>query len=173
MITLEQAENIIDAIFEHDGELGLRPLSVAVVEPGAKVKLFKKQDGSSELCFEMAMGKAYASLAMGRSSSLVRVRAEQRPMFMDFLMRASEGRIFPEGGGMLIRGEDGALLGAVGVTGDTQERDEKLEAGWETASDCVHEKCQSFGPRVLRKQSPELEYNQCTCYGRSALDQMQ
>ena len=56
MITLEQAENIIDAIFEHGGELGLRPLSVAVVEPGAKVKLFKKQDGSSELRFEMAMG---------------------------------------------------------------------------------------------------------------------
>ena len=49
-------------------------------------------------------------------------------MFMDFLMRASEGRIFPEGGGMLIRGEDGALLGAVGVTGDTQERDEELAA---------------------------------------------
>ncbi len=128
MITLEQAENIINAILKQGGELGLRPLSAVVVEPGAKVKLFKKQDGSSELRFEMAMGKAYASLAMGRSSSLVRVRAEQRPMFMDFLMRASEGQIFPEGGGMLIRGEDGALLGAVGVTGDTQEMDEELAA---------------------------------------------
>jgi len=74
------------------------------------------------------MGKAYASLAMGRSSSLVRVRAEQRPMFMEFLMRASDGQIFPEGGGMLVRGEDGALLGAVGVTGDTQEIDEELAA---------------------------------------------
>lgn len=128
MITLEQAENIINAIFKQGRELGLRPLSVSVVEPGAKVKLFKKEDGSSELRFEMAMGKAYASLAMGRSSSLVRVRAEQRPMFMDFLMRASEGQIFPEGGGMLIRGVDGALLGAVGVTGDTQEMDEELAA---------------------------------------------
>lgn len=128
MITLEKAENLINAIFKRGRELGLRPLSVAVVEPGAKVKLFKKEDGSSELRFEMAMGKAYASLAMGRSSSLVRVRAEQRPMFMDFLMRSSDGQIFPEGGGMLIRGEDGALLGAVGVTGDTQEMDEELAA---------------------------------------------
>ncbi|MBT5897922.1 MAG: heme-binding protein [Rhodospirillaceae bacterium] len=128
MITLEQAENIINAIFKRGRELNLRPLSVVVVEPGAKVKLFKKEDGSSELRFEMAMGKAYASLAMGRSSSLVRVRAEQRPMFMDFLMRASDGQIFPEGGGMLIRGADGALMGAVGVTGDTQEMDEELAA---------------------------------------------
>lgn len=128
MITLEQAEKIINSIFKQGRALGLRPLSVVVVEPGAKVKLFKKEDGSSELRFEMAMGKAYASLAMGRSSSLVRVRAEQRPMFMDFLMRASDGQIFPEGGGMLIRGEDGALLGAVGVTGDTQEQDEELAA---------------------------------------------
>jgi hypothetical protein len=36
--------------------------------------------------FEMANGKCYASLAMGRSSSLVRYRAEQRPMFMDYLI---------------------------------------------------------------------------------------
>ena len=128
MITLEQAENLINAIFKRGRELGLRPLSVAVVEPGAKVKLFKKEDGSSELRFEMAMGKAYASLAMGRSSSLVRVRAEQRPMFMKFLMRASDGQIFPEGGGILVLGEDGALLGAVGVTGDTQEIDQELAA---------------------------------------------
>jgi len=48
MITLEQAENLINAIFKRGRELGLRPLSMAVVEPGAKVKLFKKEDGSSE-----------------------------------------------------------------------------------------------------------------------------
>ena len=128
MITLSQAEKIIDAIIARARELKCRPLSVVIVEPGAIVKAFKKEDGSAMLRFEMAMGKAYASLALGRSSSLVRVRAEQRPLFMDFLFKASEDKIFAEGGGMLIRAADGAVLGAVGVTGDTQEQDEALAA---------------------------------------------
>ena len=57
-----------------------------VVEPGAKVKVFKKEDGASMMRFEMAFGKAFAALALGRSSSLVRERAEQRPLFMDYLI---------------------------------------------------------------------------------------
>ena len=71
IVTLAQAEQIIDAIFKRGAELDLRPLSVIVVEPGCKVKAFKKEDGSSMIRFEMAFGKAYAALAMGRSSSLV------------------------------------------------------------------------------------------------------
>ncbi len=128
MITLSQAEAIIDAIFTHARELQCRPISAVVVEPGAIVKAFKKEDGSSMLRFEMAMGKAYAALALGRSSSLVLQRAEARPLFMDFLFKASADKIFAEGGGMLIRAADGTLLGAVGVTGDTQEQDEVLAA---------------------------------------------
>lgn len=76
--------------------------------------------------FEMAHGKCYASLAMGRSSSLVRFRAEQRPMFMNYLFKASDNKIFAEDGGMLVRNNDGALLGAIGVTGERPERDEEL-----------------------------------------------
>ena len=128
MITLEQANRIITAIFALGRELACRPLSVIVVEPGAKVKAFQKEDDSAMMRFEMAYGKAYAALALGRSSSLVRMRTEERPLFMQYLMRASDDQIFPEGGGMLIRGEKGELLGAVGVTGDTQERDEELGA---------------------------------------------
>jgi len=128
VITLSQAEKIIDAIIARARELKCRPISVVVVEPGAIVKAFKKEDGSAMLRFEMAMGKAYAALALGRSSSLVRVRTEQRPLFMDFLFKASQDKIFAEGGGMLIRAADGELLGAMGVTGDTQEQDEALAA---------------------------------------------
>ena len=46
----------------------ISPLSVIVVEPGCKVKAFKKEDGSSMIRFEMAYGKAYAALSLGRSS---------------------------------------------------------------------------------------------------------
>ncbi len=53
--------------------------------------------------FEMAFGKAYAALSLGRSSMLVHRRAEERPIFMRYLIAASGEQIFPEGGGMLIR----------------------------------------------------------------------
>jgi uncharacterized protein GlcG (DUF336 family) len=144
IVTLAQAEQIIDAIFKRGAELNLRPLSVIVVEPGCKVKAFKKEDGSSMIRFEMAFGKAYAALAMGRSSSLVRVRANEKPIFIRYLLSATEDQIFPEGGGMQIRNAEGAVIGAVGVTGDTEDQDEELAAhgiraaGLKTDEDCAH-----------------------------------
>jgi uncharacterized protein GlcG (DUF336 family) len=99
--------------------------------------------------FEMAYGKAYAALALGRSSSLVRMRTEERPLFMQYLMRASDNQIFPEGGGMLIRNKDGEVIGAVGVTGDTQERDEELAAcGIRAAGLMTDEDCAKLGSKV-------------------------
>jgi uncharacterized protein GlcG (DUF336 family) len=144
MISLDQSNRIIGAIFARGRELSCRPLSVVIVEPGAKVKAFQKEDGSAMMRFEMAFGKAYAALALGRSSSLVRVRTEERPVFMQYLIRASDDQIFPEGGGRLIRDNNGEVIGAVGVTGDTQERDEELAAhgiravGLKTDEDCAN-----------------------------------
>ena len=144
MVKLAQAEDIIDAILARGRELDCRPLAVVVMEPGGHVKAFKKEDDSAMMRFEMACGKAYAALALGRSSSLVRQRTEQRPLFMRFLIEASEGRIFPEGGGRLIRDAAGEVIGAVGVTGDLETRDEELAAhgiraaGLKTDEDCAH-----------------------------------
>ena len=152
MIQLVQAERILDAILVRARELACRPISAIVVEPGSSVKAFKKEDGSSMMRFEMAFGKAYAALALGRSSSLVRARAEERPLFMDYLITASDGRIFAEGGGMLIRDADGEVIGAVGVTGDTQERDEELAAhGIRAAGLKTDEDCANMGTKVRLK----------------------
>jgi uncharacterized protein GlcG (DUF336 family) len=107
-ITLAQADRLIDAILARGAELDCRPLSVIVVEPGCKVKAFKKEDGSSMIRFEMAYGKAYAALAMGRSSKLVKVRAEEKPIFMRYLIAATDEQIFPEGGGLQIRDAAGS-----------------------------------------------------------------
>ena len=141
-ITLDQANRIIAAILARGAEVDCRPLSVIVVEPGCKVKAFQKEDGSSMIRFEMAYGKAYAALAMGRSSKLVRVRAEEKPIFMRYLISASGDQMFPEGGGLQIRSAEGEVIGAVGVTGDTEDRDEELAAhgihaaGLQTDDDC-------------------------------------
>jgi uncharacterized protein GlcG (DUF336 family) len=144
VLTLAQANRIIEAILARGAELDCRPLAVIVVEPGCKVKAFQKEDGASMIRFEMAFGKAYAALALGRSSKLVRIRNEEKPAFMRYLVAASGEQLFPEGGGMLIRDDAGEVVGAVGVTGDTEDRDEELAvhgiraADLKTDDDCRH-----------------------------------
>ena len=151
-VTLNQAVAIIDAILARARELACRPMSVVVTDSGANATAFKKEDGSAMIRLEMAMGKAYAALALGRSSSLVRMRAEERPLFMSYLMHASDGKIVAEGGGMLIRDARGEVIGAVGVTGDTQERDEELAAhGIRAAGLKTDEDCAGLGVPVRTK----------------------
>ncbi len=86
---------------------------------------------------------AHAVLALGRSSNLVRIRAEERPVFIEYLIKASDDRIVAEGGGRLIRNSEGQVIGAVGVTGDTQDRDDELAihgiyaCGFRADEDCA------------------------------------
>ena len=143
MITLDQADRLIEAILKRGAELDCRPLSVIVVEPGCKVKAFKKEDGASMIRFEMAYGKAYAALSLGRSSRLVLQKSREKPIFMQNLQALAQGPMFLEGGGQLIRDAAGEVIGAVGVTGDTEDRDEELAAhgiraiGLKTDADCA------------------------------------
>ena len=66
-LSMGQADRLIDAILKRGAEQELRPLAVIVVEPGCKVKAFKKEDGASMIRFEMTFGKCYAALALGLS----------------------------------------------------------------------------------------------------------
>jgi uncharacterized protein GlcG (DUF336 family) len=144
-ITLDQANRIIDAILKRGAALNCRPLSVVVVEPGCVVKAFQKEDGSSMMRFEMAYGKAHASLALGRSSTLVKARQQEKPEFVRFLIGTSGDRLFAEGGGRLIRDTNGVVIGAVGVTGDTEENDDALAAhGIHAAGLKIDEDCEGF-----------------------------
>jgi uncharacterized protein GlcG (DUF336 family) len=140
-VTLDQANTIIAAIMKRAEEKQLRPITVIVVEPGCIPKAFQKEDGASMVRFDMAYGKCWAALALGRDSSLVKVRHEESPSFTGFLIKSSNDRMFPEGGGMQIRDKDGEVIGAVAVTGDTEVVDQELAlhgiraAGLKTDSD--------------------------------------
>lgn len=61
---------------------------------------------------------------MGISSRLVRDRLSERPAFQNALAAASGGRFIPVPGGVLIEDADGFTIGAVGISGDTSEKDE-------------------------------------------------
>jgi uncharacterized protein GlcG (DUF336 family) len=123
-ISLDEANTIIGGTFRAAAEHRCHPLSAIVLDAGARVKAFQKQDGCSLLRFEIAYGKAYAALAMGRSSRMVLQKQREKPVFMANLEALADGPMFLEGGGQLIRDTSGEVIGAIGVTGDVNEMDD-------------------------------------------------
>lgn len=123
-LTLAVANSIIAAALEAGAQAGLKPLTVAVLDAGGHLKAFQKQDGASMLRYEIAFGKAYGSLAVGMGSRWLDKNAKERPHFIEGLTAVSGGKIVTVPGGVLIRDAVGALLGAVGITGDTSDNDE-------------------------------------------------
>ncbi len=124
-ISLDEALKLIAGTFAEAAKRKLRPLTAVVLDAGGHVKAALKQDGCSMLRFEIAYGKAYAALALGRSSRLVLQKSREKPIFMENLAKLASGPMFLEGGGQLIRdAASGEVVGAVGVTGDVNETDD-------------------------------------------------
>jgi uncharacterized protein GlcG (DUF336 family) len=119
MLTLEQASIIVDKALEKGRERGFKPLTVAVLDSGGHLTALKREDGSSLLRPEIASGKAWGALGMGFGGREFARRAAANPVFIQALSAASGGRIIPVPGGVLIRDRSGAILGAVGISGDT------------------------------------------------------
>lgn len=133
-LALAQARTIIAAAFEEAARLELKPLAVAVLDDGGHATAFERQDGASAMRFKIAHGKAYGAIAMGLGSRALFERAQQQPYFISAMNALADGALVPVPGGVLVRDGDGILLGAVGVTGDNSDNDEKCAiAGIEAA----------------------------------------
>jgi len=123
-LTLAQASLIVDKALEHGRSQKLKPLAVAVLDAGGHLVAFKREDHASLLRPQIAEGKAWSVLGMGFGGREFARRATTGPLFLTALMAASNGRIIPVPGGVLIRDGAGTIIGAVGITGDTSDNDE-------------------------------------------------
>jgi len=133
-LTLLQASTIVDVALETGRAAGLQPLAVAVLDAGGHLVAFKREDKSGILRFDIAFGKAWGALGMGFGGRTLAGRAPRSQLFFTTLAIASQGRFVPAIGGILIRDSSGDVIGAVGVTGDRSENDEKCGiAGIEAA----------------------------------------
>lgn len=123
-LTLSQANAMIDAAFAKGAELGLKPLTVAVLDPGGYLIAAQRQDTCSNVRVRLAQGKAAGALALGVSSRTIGKMAEDRPHFVASVRELGEGGMVPVAGGVIACDDAGTVLGAVGVTGDTSDNDE-------------------------------------------------
>jgi uncharacterized protein GlcG (DUF336 family) len=123
-LTLATANLIADKSLEKGREKGFTPLTVAVLDGGGQIKVLKREDGSSLLRPEIAVGKAWGVLGMGFGGRELFRRAAKMPAFFNAVSDLSGGRMVPVPGGVLIRSASGEILGSVGISGDTSENDE-------------------------------------------------
>ena len=123
-LSLAHASVIVDKALEHGRHLKLKPLTVAVLDAGGHLVALKREDNSSLLRPQIACGKAWGVLGMGFGGRELARRAAAAPAFVTALTAASEGRIVPVPGGVLIRDGSGTIIGAVGISGDLSEQDE-------------------------------------------------
>jgi uncharacterized protein GlcG (DUF336 family) len=123
-LSLAEALQVIEGTFAAAKQHDCHALAAIVLDAGGRVKAFQKQDGASLLRFEIAYGKAFAALSLGRSSRMLLQKAKEKPLFVQSMERIADGPLFLEAGGQLIRDDQGEIVGAIGVTGDVNEMDD-------------------------------------------------
>ena len=105
-LSLKEAVGIIEATFAKAEQMKLRPLAAMVLDAGGRPKVFMKQDGASLMRYEISYGKAFAALAMGRSSKMVLQKSREKPMFMQNLLelQVSDATVFVWAAGVMSLG---------------------------------------------------------------------
>ena len=138
-VSLDQARIIADASLVKGRELGLKPLSVVVIDPRTSIVACLSEDGCSQMRQRIALGKAKAAIQLGLGTRALMKRAEEQAYFIQSMNGLAGGEFVPVPGGVLFHDQSGALLGAVGISGDTSDNDEAAALAGIAAADLVGE----------------------------------
>jgi uncharacterized protein GlcG (DUF336 family) len=120
-LKLAQANEIIDVALAEGRKRHFAPLAVAVLDAGGHLIAFKREDRAGFARFYIAYGKAWGALGMGFGT---RELAERDPTFITAIAAATQGRMIPSPGGVLILDVDNEVVGGVGISGDVGDNDE-------------------------------------------------
>ena len=123
-ITLRRARQIIRGALAKGRAEEMKPLAVIVLDAGGNVKAFEREDGASNYRFAIAHGKAHGAVGMGLGSRTLHDRAERQSYFLTAVNGLEGTALVPVPGGVLVRDRKGALIGAVGISGDNSDNDE-------------------------------------------------
>lgn len=123
-LCLETALAIAQRTLAEGHQRGFAPLTAAVLDAGGHVIALLRDDNSSLLRPQIATGKAWGALGMGFGGRELAQRAAKMPAFFNAISDLAGGCMVPVPGGVLLRNAAGAIVGAVGVSGDTSDNDE-------------------------------------------------
>lgn len=123
MITTEQARKIIAAGEARAKEIGV-PVNIAVLDAGAHLKAFSRMDGAVLGSIDVSIGKARTAVLFQITSEAVWDYA--KPGAPAPGLERSNGGLMTFAGGIPVKGPDGAVTGAVGVSGGAVSEDREI-----------------------------------------------
>ena len=123
-ITLQQARTVTEAALAEGRAMGLKPLSIVVLDSRGALIAALSEDGCSQQRAKIAHGKANAAIGLGIGTRALMNRAEQQAYFVQAVNGVFGGDMVPVPGGVLIHDDGGTLVGAIGISGDTSDNDE-------------------------------------------------
>ena len=126
-ITLEQAHAAISAAIEKSQQIGVM-MDVAVVDAGSNLKAFVRMDGAWLGSIDIAIKKAKTARFFDMNTGEIGQLSQPGGALYN-IEHSNDGLItFP--GGVPIKNNQGAIIGAIGVSGSTVENDHLVaEAG--------------------------------------------
>jgi uncharacterized protein GlcG (DUF336 family) len=126
-LTSHQAQAIVDGVEAKAHEIGL-PVVVAVLDAGAHLKAFRRMDGAVLASIDIAMRKASTAVLFQANSEAVWDYC--KPGAPAPGLQLTNGGLATFGGGVPLKGPDGTVVGALGVSGGTVPQDvEVAQAG--------------------------------------------
>ena len=124
MITLALAQAIIADVLARARAAGSKPLCVIVVDAGGIPVAMAREDGAGTSRPKLAMDKAEGALALSMPTRTLAQFHAADPAMHAILREATGKTLLPLAGGVLIKDQDGRILGALGVTGGSLEDEE-------------------------------------------------
>jgi uncharacterized protein GlcG (DUF336 family) len=126
-LSSHQAQAIIDGVEAKAREIGL-PVVVAVLDAGAHLKAFRRMDGAVLASIDIAIRKASTAVLFQANSEAVWEYC--KPGAPAPGLQLTNGGLATFGGGIPLKGPDGTVIGALGVSGGTVPQDvEAAQAG--------------------------------------------
>ena len=120
-ITLQQAEAYVAKAMVKANQLRIR-VSCAVVDEFGELVQVDRMDGAAAMTVDVAEAKAVTALNFRRPSSALQ---SMEPHVLEGLKEVVKFKLLPLSGGVPIT-VDGAVVGAIGVSGATGEQDEEV-----------------------------------------------
>jgi len=127
-LSSHQAHTVIDGAESKAREMGL-PVVIAVLDAGAHLKAFRRMDGAVLASIDIAIRKASTAVLFQSSSEAIWEYC--KPGAPAPGLELSNGGLAPFGGGIPLKGPDGQVIGALGVSGGAVTQDvEVAQAGF-------------------------------------------
>jgi uncharacterized protein GlcG (DUF336 family) len=124
---LEAARAVVEAMLQAASEENLR-FAAAVVDAGGELVFMARMDGASALNARMAVNKAYTATKWGQDTKALKERLFDMSLGDNRRDIAWFGdvRFTAVWGGIVLRSDDGTILGALGESGGSPEQDEEI-----------------------------------------------